>query len=111
GRDRPTRRGSGPACERIRSATCAPFRCSDRRRARRLMFADLRDWRQTLWLWYIASAVALTAFYILVPPFKGSAAVINVLGLSSTIAIGVGIRIHRPKAQLAWGLLLAGQLL
>jgi diguanylate cyclase (GGDEF)-like protein/PAS domain S-box-containing protein len=75
------------------------------------MFTDLRDWRQTLWLWYIASAITLTAFYVLLPPFKGSAALINVLGLSSTIAIGVGIRIHRPKARLAWGLLLAGQLL
>ena len=72
---------------------------------------DLRDWRRTLWFWYLASAAALTGAYVLIPPFKGSAPVINVLGLSSAIAIAAGIRMHRPKARLAWGLLLAGQLL
>ena len=76
-----------------------------------MTLAALRDWRRSLWLWYLAAAVVLTSFYVLVPPFKGNAVAINALGLSSVIAIGLGIRMHRPKARLAWGLLLAGQLL
>ena len=74
-----------------------------------MTLAALRDWRRSLWLWYLAAAVVLTSFYVLVPPFKGNAVAINALGLSSVIAIGLGIRMHRPKALLAWGLLLAGQ--
>ena len=76
-----------------------------------MTLAGLRDWRRSLWLWYLAVAGLLTAAYLLIPPLKGSAAVINVLGLSSTIAIAIGIRMHRPKARLAWRLLLLGQLL
>ena len=48
---------------------------------------------------------------MLIPPLKGNAVVINALGLSSLIAISVGIRMHRPQARLAWWLLLLGQLL
>ena len=76
-----------------------------------MTLAGLRDWRRSLWLWYLAVAGLLTAAYLLIPPLKGSAAVINALGLSSTIAIAIGIRMHRPKARLAWRLLLLGQLL
>jgi hypothetical protein len=74
-----------------------------------MTLAALRDWRRSLWLWYLAVAVLLTGAYLLVPPLKGSAAVINVLGLSSLVAIAAGIRMHRPKARLAWRLLLLGQ--
>jgi diguanylate cyclase (GGDEF)-like protein/PAS domain S-box-containing protein len=73
--------------------------------------AALRDWRRSLWLWYLAVAGLLTAAYVLIPPLKGNATVINALGLSSLIAIAVGIRMHRPQARLAWRLLLLGQLL
>jgi diguanylate cyclase (GGDEF)-like protein/PAS domain S-box-containing protein len=73
--------------------------------------AALRDWRRTLWLWYLAATALLTIAYLLLPPLKGSAPVINGLGLSSVVAIAIGIRLHRPKARLAWRLLLLGQVL
>ena len=62
-----------------------------------------------VWFWYLAAMTCLTALYVLVPPFKGNAALINLIGLTSPIAIAVGIRMHRPKATLAWLLLLLGQ--
>ena len=61
------------------------------------------------WFWYLVAMTCLTALYVLVPPFKGNAALINLIGLTSPIAIAVGIRMHRPKATLAWLLLLFGQ--
>jgi diguanylate cyclase (GGDEF)-like protein/PAS domain S-box-containing protein len=76
-----------------------------------MSFVRLRDWRRNLWLWYLAFAAAITAAYVLIPPIKGNGPVINLLGLSSTIAIGVGIWMNRPAARLAWSLLLLGQLL
>jgi diguanylate cyclase (GGDEF)-like protein/PAS domain S-box-containing protein len=53
----------------------------------------------------------LTICYLAVPPLKGYAVVINVIGLTSPAAIGVAIWLHKPKARLAWSLLLVGQLL
>ena len=67
--------------------------------------------RQTAWVWYVATMVVLTAGYLFVPPFKGYAVLINAIGLSSPIAIAIGMRLHGPKARLAWSLLLVGQLL
>ena len=61
------------------------------------------------WFWYLLAMSVLTALYVLVPPLKGNAALINLIGLTSPIAIAVGIRMHRPKATLAWLLLLFGQ--
>jgi diguanylate cyclase (GGDEF)-like protein/PAS domain S-box-containing protein len=71
----------------------------------------LRLGRQGVWFWYLASMTVLTGLYVLVPPFKGYAGLINLIGLTSPIAIAVGIRMHRPKATLAWRLLLFGQAL
>ena len=53
----------------------------------------------------------LTLAYVFVPPFKGYAGLINLIGLMSPLAIAAGMRMHRPKAMLAWSLLLVGQLL
>ncbi len=67
--------------------------------------------KRTLWAWYIAVMAALTAAYLFVPPFQGYAIVVNVIGVASLLAIAAGIAIHRPKARLAWSLLLVGQVL
>ena len=71
----------------------------------------LRPGRQTAWAWYIAAMAVLTAGYLFVPPFKGYAVLINAIGISSPLAIAVGMRLHGAKARLAWTLLLVGQLL
>ena len=71
----------------------------------------LRPGRETAWAWYIAGMAILTAGYLFVPPFKGYAIVINVIGISSPLAIAAGMRLHGAKARLAWTLLLVGQLL
>ena len=36
------------------------------------------------------------------PPLKGSGPVINLLGLYGVLGVVAGIRIHRPRARLAW---------
>jgi diguanylate cyclase (GGDEF)-like protein/PAS domain S-box-containing protein len=51
----------------------------------------------------------LTAAYVFVPHLEGNAALINFIGFTSPVAIGVGIWVHRPQARTAWLLLLAGQ--
>ena len=71
----------------------------------------LRPGRRTVWAWYLAAMTILAIAYVFVPPFEGYALVINVIGLSSPLAIAIGMRLHRPQARLAWSLLLAGQLL
>jgi len=71
----------------------------------------MRPSRRTLWLWYVAAMAVLTVCYLAVPPLKGYAVVINIIGLTSPVAIGVAIWLHKPKARLAWSLLLLGQLL
>ena len=67
--------------------------------------------RRQLWAWYLAAMSVVTVAYLFVPPFKGYAVVINVIGVSSLVAIAVGVRLHGAKARVAWGLLLVGQLL
>ena len=49
--------------------------------------------------------------YLWLPPLKASGPLINLLGLSSSIAIAVGIYLHRPKAWAAWVLFIVGQFL
>ncbi len=67
--------------------------------------------RRTLWAWYIVALTGLTAAYLFVPPLKGYAVVVNVIGVSSLIAIAAGMRLHRPRAMAAWSLILLGQML
>ncbi|MGN6380132.1 MAG: EAL domain-containing protein [Gaiellales bacterium] len=67
--------------------------------------------RRFWWMAYLAVSTLLTALYVFVPPFQGSGPLINALGLSSTLAIVIGIRLHRPRAQAAWVFMAIGQFL
>jgi diguanylate cyclase (GGDEF)-like protein/PAS domain S-box-containing protein len=62
------------------------------------------------WLWaiYLAAGATFVLAYELVP-FLHQPVVLNLLCLSSPIAILVGIRIHRPARRLPWWLFAAGQ--
>ncbi|HSB38883.1 MAG TPA: EAL domain-containing protein [Gaiellaceae bacterium] len=71
----------------------------------------LRTWRQNAWWCYGAAGAALAGLYMFVPPFKGAGPLINVVGFSGVAAIVVGIRMHQPRARVAWLLFGAGQLL
>jgi diguanylate cyclase (GGDEF)-like protein/PAS domain S-box-containing protein len=64
------------------------------------------------WSWavYLAAGATLALSYFLVPALHQTV-VFNLIGLSSPIAIVVGIRIHRPRQPLPWLLFAAGQLL
>jgi diguanylate cyclase (GGDEF)-like protein/PAS domain S-box-containing protein len=73
--------------------------------------APLRASRSTVWFWYLVGAAALTGCYLALPGVKGNAGLINFIGFLSPAAIGVAMWMHRPKARLAWSLLLVGQLL
>ena len=65
--------------------------------------------RGRIWVWYLAAMVALTVLYVFVSPFKGYAALINLIGICSPLAIAAGIWINRPRATAAWLLILVGQ--
>ncbi len=69
------------------------------------------DWRRHTWAVYLAVGGLLTAAYVAVPPVRGSGPLINLLGLSSAVAIAVGIWMHRPRARAAWVLFIIGQVL
>ena len=69
------------------------------------------NWRKRLWIVYVAVCAGLTAAYLWVPALKGNGPLINLLGLSSSIAIAVGIYLHRPRARAAWFLFIVGQFL
>ncbi len=69
------------------------------------------DWRSRAWWLYLAGGGFLTAAYLWIPPLKGNGPLINLLGLSSSVAIAVGIYLHRPKARAAWLLFIVGQFL
>ena len=68
-------------------------------------------WRRSSWWWYAAFAGTLAGLYMWVPPFKGSGPLLNVVGFSGVAAIVVGIRMHSPRARIAWWLFGVGQLL
>ena len=67
--------------------------------------------RDRAWLWYLAVSGLLTTAYLVVPAVKGNGPLINILGLSSPVAIFVGMRLHRPRARAAWLLFVVGQFL
>jgi diguanylate cyclase (GGDEF)-like protein/PAS domain S-box-containing protein len=69
------------------------------------------DWRARAWVVYLALGGLLTFAYVAFPPLMGNGPLINVLGLSSSIAIAVGIRMHAPRARAAWMLFIVGQFL
>jgi diguanylate cyclase (GGDEF)-like protein/PAS domain S-box-containing protein len=68
-------------------------------------------WRKRLWVVYLMAGAVLTAAYVWFPPLKGNGPLINLLGLSSSIAIAVGMYLHRPKARAVWFLFIVGQFL
>src|SRR5579862_9488814 len=53
----------------------------------------------------------LVGAYLFLPPFKGYAVVVNVVGFGSVVAMVAGIRMHRGRLSAAWTLLVVGQLL
>ena len=61
-----------------------------------------------VWQAYLAFGALFTALYMLVPPFKGNALLINALGLASWVAVLVGIRRNRPSYKLPWFLFAFG---
>ena len=69
------------------------------------------DWRGRVWIIYLTVGVLLTGAYLWFPPLVGSGPLINALGLSSSLAIAIGIYLHRPKARAAWCLFIVGQFL
>jgi diguanylate cyclase (GGDEF)-like protein/PAS domain S-box-containing protein len=69
------------------------------------------NWRGRLWILFLAAGGLLTAAYLWFPPLKASGPLINLLGLSSSVAIAVGIYLHRPKARAAWILFIVGNFL
>ena len=103
GGDRPARGRARQARKRVRPSSGT----SEVRRMSR--FAD--DWRGRVWILYLAVGALLTAAYLWVPPLKASGPLINLLGLSSSVAIAVGIYLHRPQARFAWLLFIVGQFL
>ena len=69
------------------------------------------DWRGRAWIIYLAVGGLLTAAYLWFPPLKANGPLINLLGLSSSVAIAVGIYLHRPNAWAAWVLFIVGNFL
>ena len=61
-----------------------------------------------LWQLYLGGGAFVTALYALVPPFKGSGPIINLLGLSAVVAVVVGVRRNRPKSRWPWWLFAFG---
>ena len=57
---------------------------------------------------YLGACAVLLALYLFVPPLKGSAPVMNALGLSPVVGILAGVRIHRPKSAAPWHWFAAG---
>jgi diguanylate cyclase (GGDEF)-like protein/PAS domain S-box-containing protein len=64
-----------------------------------------------LWWIYLLFGAFMCGLYEIVPPLKGSGPVINGLGLYGAVGIVAGIRIHRPRASLAWWCFALGLLL
>ena len=73
--------------------------------------AALGSWRTHAWAWYLGVTGALTGAYLFFPPLAGNGPLINFLGLTGVVAIVLGIKIHKPKAQAAWWLMVLGQFL
>jgi diguanylate cyclase (GGDEF)-like protein/PAS domain S-box-containing protein len=69
------------------------------------------NWRSRFWIAYLGLGGLLTAAYLWFPPLKASGPLINLLGLSSSVAIAIGIFLHRPKARAAWLLFIVGNFL
>lgn len=60
------------------------------------------------WSAYLGACATLAVLYFFVPPLRGSAPVMNLLGLSPVVAILAGVRLHRPRSAAPWYWFAAG---
>jgi diguanylate cyclase (GGDEF)-like protein/PAS domain S-box-containing protein len=67
--------------------------------------------RPALWQAYLAFGVVGMCLYLLPTPLKGNEALFNTLGLTSWVAVVVGIRRNKPRYALPWWLFAFGFLL
>jgi diguanylate cyclase (GGDEF)-like protein/PAS domain S-box-containing protein len=67
--------------------------------------------RPALWQAYLLFGATGIGLYLLVPPLKGNPVLLNTLGMTSWIAVIVGIRRNRPSYSLPWWLFAVGFLL
>jgi diguanylate cyclase (GGDEF)-like protein/PAS domain S-box-containing protein len=67
--------------------------------------------KDLLWKAYLVVGLSCLFLYLFVPPFQGNGPLINALGLSSSVGIAIGIRLHRPRAAAAWWPFVVGQFL
>ncbi len=67
--------------------------------------------RPQLWQGYLAFGAIGMFFYLLIPPLQGNPVLLNTIGLSSWIAVIVGIRRNKPAYSLPWWLFAVGFLL
>jgi diguanylate cyclase (GGDEF)-like protein/PAS domain S-box-containing protein len=67
--------------------------------------------RPKLWQGYLACGALGMTFYLLIPPLKGNPVLLNTIGLSSWVAVIVGIRRNKPSYALPWRLIALGFLL
>jgi diguanylate cyclase (GGDEF)-like protein/PAS domain S-box-containing protein len=58
--------------------------------------------RPKAWAALLVVCCAFAALYAAVPPFKGSTALMNALGLMPVLATLAGLRLHRPVARRPW---------
>jgi len=64
--------------------------------------------RPHAWQIYLALGILGSFLYELVPPFKGYAPLLNLMGLSAVVAVVVGVRRNRPSYALPWWLFAVG---
>jgi diguanylate cyclase (GGDEF)-like protein/PAS domain S-box-containing protein len=83
---------------------CGPNSASERSQTKNEV--DVRLSRHGWWL-YLALMAAVSVAYLAGPLKAGP--VFNVVGLSASIAIVVGVRKHKPSARLPWYLIALGQ--
>jgi diguanylate cyclase (GGDEF)-like protein/PAS domain S-box-containing protein len=60
------------------------------------------------WLWYLVAGLVTVGGHFLVHGTV-QARVYELLGLSSALAVGTGLRLHRPPRPIGWVLMLCGQ--
>jgi len=68
----------------------------------------LRLSRPKAWQGYLAFGAVGMTLYLLVPPLKGNPVLLNSLGLTSWVAVVVGIRRNKPSYSLPWLLFALG---
>ena len=64
--------------------------------------------RSVAWKLYLVVASGLGVAYFLLPAAQAKLIVWPAIGWSAVAAMRLGVRLHRPDARRAWGLLSAG---